>query len=252
MMKYIVADGTVHALLPLRRLAKERAMIVEKSKSAGWFFAALLGGVAVCAPGCSPSSSTSTDGLDSGMHDAIAAVTPTRESGAPPLADAGSGNACNTCANAAYAAGGACGSFVTACVNDSACKTLATCANLCAASDTTCLDNCAAAATTVALNEYQALFDCICGSACTAQCAAGCGTGPDSGTTPVDSGSRADGTSGDRCAAAGCPTLTTMPVDFTSYCPNAPGTMRVCDCPGAGPPAPCTTATQGANLYCCP
>lgn len=73
------------------------------------------------------------------------------------------------------------------------------------------------------------------------------GAASDGGTVTADGGA-----GGDRCAAAGCPTLTMAAADINSYCPSAPSTTRVCDCPGAGPAAPCSAATQGANLYCCP
>jgi len=219
-------------------------MVVEKGRIAAWVSVAVLGGAAVCAPGCSSSSPTSTSGLDSGLPDAIVGGG---ESGA---ADAGNDSACNRCTT--EAAGGACRSFVMACLLDTVCRALVTCANKCAATDTSCLGDCVSTADSTALGEYQALGDCICGSACTAQCAAECGKSPDGGTTSVDGSSTAED-GGDLCAAAGCPTLTTTSqANIDAYCPTPFTTTRVCDCPGAGPGAPCTTAPQGANLYCCP
>jgi len=100
------------------------------------------------------------------------------DAGSPtPPSDAGSGDAgdgCQACADTAQASGGQCASEVNACMNSQKCTTLANCLNNCAASDTTCQNTCASAAGTTATNDYEAIGNCICMTACSSQCTSEC------------------------------------------------------------------------------
>jgi hypothetical protein len=124
---------------------------------------------------------------DAGTPDAAA---PAADAGTPPADDAGPADAavdpCTACASQAEQAGGACGTLTSTCVNDSACDTLATCVNSCAAGDSACVNTCATTAGATAVGEYNAVASCICGaSACESQCGASCGGGADA-AAPAD------------------------------------------------------------------
>jgi hypothetical protein len=97
-------------------------------------------------------------------------------------------SACDTCQNNVLNTGGACEAPYNACGGDMACVTLANCLGGC--SDMTCEQNCVTAAGQTALNEYNAIGDCICNS-CASECASQCG-----GSTTGGTGGSTGGTGG--------------------------------------------------------
>lgn len=107
---------------------------------------------------------------------------------------------CDGCFEAATTGTGDCTGAVNACFNNSACDALVTCFNGC--STQTCINNCA---TTHAagLDLYNAIFDCVCDSACTTECesASMCqGTG---GAPPTTAAVAQSSVAADAAAAAG-------------------------------------------------
>ncbi len=118
---------------------------------------------------------------------------------------------CMQCSYEATSFGGDCETPADTCNDSKACTALATCLSSCDVNDTSCGERCAAASTAAAVDQYNAVANCLCATACAAICGASCvgatdaglDQGQDSGPLPTpDSGSGEDAGSCNACETA--------------------------------------------------
>jgi hypothetical protein len=160
-------DRTTHGSMAATTVQKVAWLELTTESSESASFEGCAGtGETMCPDGC---YDTESDQYHCGSCTVVCGANQTCQSG--QCTGGGTTTDCTTCEQSAQT--GTCLSETTTCEDDGQCSSYATCAQGCAAGNTTCLSTCESEYPT-GYSDFLSYKDCVCFTACPSQCATAC------------------------------------------------------------------------------